>query len=748
LLRRAAARGGDPIARLNLGLALLQLGCLAEAEPHLSRAIQGLPDRAEPHLALGQIAGIQGRANSARLHFEAALALNPHHSPAIAGLAALHEAAGELDEAARLIDRARTLDPVEPTLAVWSARLAFAQGEPGRALQLAESALEGQRVSAEAASIAARALLATRTYAEAVQDIEARAQLDALSPSWPMVLAALHVAHGRIAKAIAELRAAEALLPGNPEIDAELGLLLASAGQMAAAEESIGRALLSRPNDIALRNRLATVLWKSHRIGEAAAILDRAIADLGSDPALLMNRALLLNLGGQQERALAAADAAVAATAGSRDALITRLCVLPYHPAESAASLREAAKAAAQRFRGRSPRRSFPNPDPERPLTVGLLSGNLCCHPVGWLTVAGIEALPETEFRVVGYSLRRRHDVISARFRARCALWRELAGAKASEIAGAIAADHTDVLVDLGGYGEGGCPASVALRPAPVQIKWIGSQFSTSGMPAIDWLLTDRWQTPRGFEHFYTERLLRLPDGYACYAPPASAPEVGPLPALRNGHVTFGCFNNLAKITQPVLETWSDILARLPSSRLILRTHALGDPLTVNTTNERLCSAGIDLGRVEVLSGVAHRDLLATYDAVDLGLDPFPYNGGLTVCESLWMGVPVVSLYGESFASRHALSHLSNVGLAGWAVPSREDYVSRAIAAAADVQALAALRAGLRARVRASPLCDASRFGIHLGHALRHAWRQYCRVTTSTHALPEQGMNEGGPYTC
>jgi protein O-GlcNAc transferase len=197
-------------------------------------------------------------------------------------------------------------------------------------------------------------------------------------------------------------------------------------------------------------------------------------------------------------------------------------------------------------------------------------------------------------------------------------------------------------------------------------------------------------------------------------------------PRRAGGRVTFGCFNNLAKVTPDVLRAWGRILEAAPHSRLVLRTHALDDPGVREALLRRLRGLGLPLGRVELAGSLPHRELLRAYNDIDIALDPFPYTGGLTVCEALWMGVPVLSLGGDSFCGRHALSHLSNVGLPDWAVGTEEDYVREAVRRAADTEALAELRAGLRARVGASPLCDAPRFGASLAEALRAAWHGWC----------------------
>lgn len=732
LLRSAAAIGdGGAWAELNLGLALLQLGRLVEAAPPLERAAVALPACAEPHVRLGTIAGLRNEAERAAAHFRIALALDPAHVPTLAALAALEEDAGRLEEAAALLSRARLADPAEPELNHSLARLALRRNDPSGARLAAEAVLAQRPNHAGAARLLAEALLVLLGEpAAALPLIAARAEADPFAAGWPLAAAHLHAAAGRPAAALAELRIAELLAPGEPEILAEFGRALANAGRGDEAEAVLRAAITARPAELDLRNRLATVLWKTHRIGDMLAVLDVAVAEFGPHPTLQMNRALALNAQGQQDAALAAADAAVAGSGRGIAALVNRVSVLPYHPRHGhAAALLSAGRDIAGRLdtqplevtgrAGMPPRRSR---DPGRRLRVGLLSGGLGQHPVGWLTLAGLEALPEADFELAAYVLRPREDALAARFRARCAIWHEMPEATDAALAARIAADDVDLLIDLGGYGESGRPFVLHHRPAPVQLKWVGAQFGTMGLDCVDWMLTDRWETPPDHAHFYIERLLPLRDGYVCYAPPAYAPAVGPLPALTGGGITFGCSNNLAKLTPRVLETWASILDAVPSARLVLRTHALGEAATRDAMRARCLEAGLPQDHLALEGGLPHRDLLASYGAIDIALDPFPYTGGLTVCEALWMGVPTVSLAGDSFCGRHALSHLSNVGLPEWVVETPEAYVALAIARARDVPGLARLRAGLRRQVQASPLCDAPRFGASLATALRRAW--------------------------
>jgi predicted O-linked N-acetylglucosamine transferase (SPINDLY family) len=312
------------------------------------------------------------------------------------------------------------------------------------------------------------------------------------------------------------------------------------------------------------------------------------------------------------------------------------------------------------------------------------------------------------------------------RFRSIAGEWHSVAGQPAAQVAATIRAARIDMLIDLGGWGDQGLLGVCARRPAPVQIKWVGMQNHSTGLPEMDWMITDRWETPPGTEHLYSERLLRLPDGYVCYSPPADAPDVSLPPVLARGAITFGCFNNLAKITPDAIGTWASILRRVAGARIVLKTHQFSDRQTVAALQAAFARHGVPASRTEFRGSSTHRGQLAQHADIDIVLDPFPYSGGLTTCEALWMGVPVVTMPGELFASRHSASHVCNAGLADWVAQDATGYQEIAVSRATDIDALAGLRAGLRAQMRASPLCDQRRFGRNLGNALRSAWRDAC----------------------
>lgn len=539
---------------------------------------------------------------------------------------------------------------------------------------------------------------------------------------------------GALDEAEAALEAARVFLPGESWIPAALGSLHMMAMHPGRAEPFLRTAHHLSPDDPAIAHDLAVALARLYRHAEAEAILDTIETLPHAYPRLFCTRAnQRASLGDLQG---ASDDLVTARAQGACEAEILRIesSLMVYRSDTSAVAIRQTMETLGALLpRDETPtlRRPPLSRDPNRSLKVGLLSNTLRTHPVGWLTLAGIEALDRDAFQIHCFGRFAPEDRLARRFAARADAWHAIDTLDDRATAALIAEQGIDILVDLGGYGDAGRIPVAAYRAAPVQIKWVGMQCATTGLHEIDWFLTDRWETPDGFERFYTERLLRLDDGYVCYLPPDDPPGVTPLPTLTRNRVTFGCFNNVTKITDATLAAWAKILSRVPQARLTLRCPQFSESIAVNRLERRAESVGLDSSRLDFLGKAPHRTFLAGYNAIDIALDPFPYSGGLTTCESLFMGVPVITLSGEHFAARHSVSHLSNIGLADCVTASPEAYVERAVAMTADIPALAALRARLRQQTLASPLCDSTRFGRNLAKALRFAWRDYCAATRS-----------------
>jgi predicted O-linked N-acetylglucosamine transferase (SPINDLY family) len=378
------------------------------------------------------------------------------------------------------------------------------------------------------------------------------------------------------------------------------------------------------------------------------------------------------------------------------------------------------AEALAREQRGYANERS-----PNRRLRIGYVSSDLRQHPVGFFFAPVFTHHDKEAFELLCYAGVRRPDALTAQFRAHADRWHEVTALTDQALAERIRTDRIDILVDLSGHTRGHRLLTFARKPAPVQVT-AGGHYDTTGMTAIDYLISDRFHTPPGAERYFSEALIRLPHDYICYGPPDYAPAVAPSPLAHQGHVTFGCFNNLAKVTPEVIALWAKILQALPGAHLRLQTRELGDAATCARYRALFKEAGVAASRLALYGHAPHRQLLATYGTIDIALDPFPYSGGLTTCEALWMGVPVITLTGHSFAGRHSTSHLANVGLSELVTTTPEQYVAVALALAQDPERLTTLRRDLRTRMAASSLCDARGYTQALEAAYRGMWQRWC----------------------
>ena len=314
-------------------------------------------------------------------------------------------------------------------------------------------------------------------------------------------------------------------------------------------------------------------------------------------------------------------------------------------------------------------------------------------------------------------------DDLTAQALKRLARWNDIADLDHDALVQRIRADRINLLIDLSGHTAGNRLPVFARRAAPIQLSWLG-YFATTGVPAMDYVVLDPWHTPAGFESQFTERLVRLPHSCFCYEPVSFAPQVSPPPCLIRGHVTFGCFNNTTKLNDRVLALWADILQCVPRSRLVLKWRTFADAAYRESVLGKFAGLGIEAGRIELRGRSFHRNLLEEYADIDIALDPFPFTGGYTSCEALWMGLPIVTLPGERPVSRQTLCFLTNIGLEELAASSESEYVHKAVELAGNPDRLTHLRGSMRKQMQSSPLMDAKGFAAEFERLLASLWQE------------------------
>lgn len=530
---------------------------------------------------------------------------------------------------------------------------------------------------------------------------------------------------GQFEEAAKRFRQALELAPNAPGVLNNLGNVLRELGETDAAIDSFEAALRLNPNYPEALANMGVALMSAERFEEAVAVYRRALAIDPVHAAALVNIGNALLVTGAHPEALG--HYAKALERGADFPLIhyNIAALQNYRDDVTAVEKRRLAEVFGARLAAGPVAAHHNGRDSDRRLRVGLVSGDLRNHAVARFLLPLIVNHDPSEIEFVAYSTSRLEDSITAELRSRTVLWRSLLGLSATDAAALIRGDAIDVLVDLAGYTDGARLDVFAQKPAPIQFGWLGYS-GTTGVPGMDYIMADPWVAPGGSEGEFSEAVWRLPDSYLCFGTPDWT-EPGPLPARRNGYVTFGSFNNIGKLGPGTIACWTEVLRAVPDSRLVIKSSRGGVQKRLDEILATFVAAGIDPDRLRLIDRLKDSDAhLALYGEIDIGLDPFPYNGTTTTCEALWMGVPVLTKRGDSFVSRVGESLMQSLDLQDWIAADLNDYVSRAGAVAADLAALADLRSSLRSRFRESPLGDGPRFARNFEAALRQMWRQWC----------------------
>jgi protein O-GlcNAc transferase len=711
-------------AEVALAGVLATLGQPDAALASYDRALQIRPEYAQAHRDRGDLLGNLGRHDKAVASYRRALAIEPADLAANNNLGTALLQLGQFEAAAASFRVALQIDPAIAAVHFNLGNALKDLGQLGDAVTSYRRALEISPDLAVAHCNLANALRDLGQLRDAV--ISYRRALE-ISPD-------LAVAHrnlggalkglGQLHDAVASYRQGIAIDPGNAIAHYGLGDALLGLRQLNEAVACYERSLQINPDCAEAHTNLGVAQKLLGQLHDSVASHQRALqinADFAGAHTNLGNT--LKDLGRIAE-AVASYRRALEIEPELAEAHSNLLLALNY----SANHDPEYCLGQARRFgrmldaKGSQRFRVWKCPPRPARLRVGLVSGDLRDHSVGYFLAGPLAHIDPAQIELIAYPTVDFEDPLTATLRGYFAAWKPLSRKDDAEAARLIYADDLHILLDLSGHTANNRLPVFARRPAPVQCSWLG-YFATTGVAQMDHLLGDPYVTPAGEAAHFTEQIWRLPECYLCFAPPNVSLDVGPLPARTRGQIVFGCFNNLAKMNDAVVVLWARVLQAVPNARLFLKTAQLNDPLVRETTMRRLMAHGIAPDRLDLEGSAPRAQLLAAYARVDIALDPYPYPGGTTSAEALWMGVPVVTRRGDRFLAHVGESIAHNAGLAHWIAVDDDDYVAKAVAFAGNLDHLADLRAGLRQQVLRSPLFDARRFARHWEEALWGMWR-------------------------
>ncbi len=712
-------------AGLARALALRDGGQLDEAEKQLHALLQGAPADANLHFQLGMVLQMRGKNASAKAAYGAALALDPAHPDANNNLGVILKGEGALDQALQYHQRALAARPGSVDALNNIAVALQAQGRTVESLPYFERALALQPDHAGLHYNYAAALHALVRLDEAIDHYQKALQLNPGLVFAHRTLGDALRMSGRLGEAELQFRRALELDPRSPESWYGLGSVQLGVALPADAAESFKKALALRPEFPEAEVALGLAHKELRQFAEARVHYLRALQLRPGYAQAWDTLGSLHREQGELSEALDCHRKALQLEPLFENAHHNLCFTLSYVVDVAPRDVFEAHLDFARRHcELPRPDRYKNQPDPNRRLRVGYISGDFREHAISFFIEPVLTCHDRAQFEVVCYDNSPKADAVTERLRSRTDRWENIYQFDNAEVARRIAADGIDILVDLSGHTKFNRLLALARKPAPVQASWLG-YLNTTGLRAIDYRIVDHYTAPPGMlEAYHSEQLVRMPHSQWCYQPPAACPEVAGLPAARSGQITFASFHGFAKITPAVIEMWSSLLTRLPGSRLL--AIANGAEATSEKFLQRFARYGIAADRIQLQEFKSFDAYLEMHNEVDIVLDTHPYTGGTTTCHALWMGVPVVTMTGTTAPSRGGASVMAAVGLSDLVADSAEDYVSIAAQLADDLPRLAKLRAGLRQSTQASPLCDAVGFTHDLEDLYRAMWRTWC----------------------
>ena len=583
-------------------------------------------------------------------------------------------------------------------------------------------------------------LLQAQTHADAGRHEQARALYQRILQQHPghtytmVQMARTLLALNQRPQAVYYAKAALEGRPDDPELRYHTGRMLALAGELSDAEPVLRSAIAGGFHNPAAYAALAAVLSSLGRYRETSEFCIDALARFPGHTSLAVTGSAAHLARGRVEEAMDLAR--TAAAAGGDDPAVLSTLAQTMNNARRAEQdeIIAAHTRYGARLKAMAPPELGPltnNLDPEKKLRIGFISPDLRTHSVAFFVEPILRELDRERFETVCYYTASNSDAMTTRLKSLASRWVDAHALPPLDLAMRMRRDGIDIAIELSGHTHGHRLMAMALRPAPLTITYIGYP-NTTGLEGVDVRLVDAITDPPGeADRVVTEKLVRQDPCFQCFGPPTAAgfdaPDPGSPPCEANGFITFGSFNAVQKLNEDVIRAWSGLLGRVPNSRLILKAATLREPALREEIAGRFAAQGLPADRLDLQGPIDDTGgHLAAYRRIDIGLDPFPYNGTTTTCEALWMGVPVVAFRGDRHASRVSASLLSAAGLPELIADSAEGAIDLAAALAADTARIRNYRSAIRERMGASPLCDAPRFAAMFGGTLRGIWRERC----------------------
>ena len=638
-----------------LGVAIAEQGRMAEAIESMKKVVMLEPKDAEAHRNLATALKEAGHTKLAETHFRKAISLNPQDSLACISLGKTLNEQFSFSEAEKLCRKAILLSYDAPD----------AHDQLGIALL-------GQK---------------------------------------------------KISDAEQAFRAAILLNPNMADAHNNLGIALNEQRKFAEADESYRRAIQLNPEFANAYNNMANNYYAQKKLPEAIEGLHKAISFKADFPEAFNTLGNIYKDLGHLDESVTCFRKAIALNPDMTVAYSNLLLTAGYNTNLSQEELLETAKRFGTYFTSQVSSKytkwhcKFSDKSTNSKIKVGFVSGDLRKHAVAFFLEGLVRNIDKDQFELIAFPTQPDEDDITNLLKTHFTQWQPIYSKSNKEAAEIIHKSAPHILFDLSGHTAGNRLPVFAYKPAPIQVTWLGYP-ATTGIAEIDYILGDPYLTPVGDEHLFVEKIWRLPEIVWCFNPLVDHASPAELPALKNHYITFGCFNNLAKINDHVVKVWADILQALPTAKLYLQAGQLNEPSVMQKTYDRFAAVGITADRLILEQGGSRENYFQSFNKMDIALDPFPCPGGTTSADTIWMSVPILTLKGNSYWSRIGETIVNNIGLKDWIADDIPDYINKAITLASDIPALAEVRANLKQQAMSSPLFDAPRFTRHFEQAL------------------------------